>query len=169
MGLQHTIGKPVSLSGTGLHTGELANVTIKPAFENQGIRFIRTDLKPPVEIIADIDNVVTTYTVDYCYGADFYVCDRTPNGWISTNVAGQQRGRAGTQRLIQRTHGDLGKIRIVKPDFLPITDDQLHIRLLVIPAELSRSLQLHHAVHFLHFLPLAVEYRLLELRLHHRR
>ena len=58
MALQHTIGKPVSLSGTGLHTGETANVTLKPALENQGIRFIRIDINPPVEIIADIDNVV---------------------------------------------------------------------------------------------------------------
>ena len=58
MALQHTIGKPVSLSGTGLHTGVLANVTLKPAPENHGIRFRRTDSNPPTEIIADIDNVV---------------------------------------------------------------------------------------------------------------
>jgi UDP-3-O-[3-hydroxymyristoyl] N-acetylglucosamine deacetylase/3-hydroxyacyl-[acyl-carrier-protein] dehydratase len=58
MALQHTIAAPVSLSGTGLHTGVNAKVTIKPAPENSGIRFVRTDLETPVEILADIDNVV---------------------------------------------------------------------------------------------------------------
>ena len=58
MSLQHTIRKPVSLSGTGLHTGVTAKVTLRPAPENHGIRFVRTDINPPMEIIADIDNVV---------------------------------------------------------------------------------------------------------------
>jgi UDP-3-O-[3-hydroxymyristoyl] N-acetylglucosamine deacetylase / 3-hydroxyacyl-[acyl-carrier-protein] dehydratase len=58
MPLQHTIGKSVSLSGIGLHTGVTANITLKPAAEHFGIRFTRVDLTPPVEIVADIDNVV---------------------------------------------------------------------------------------------------------------
>jgi UDP-3-O-[3-hydroxymyristoyl] N-acetylglucosamine deacetylase/3-hydroxyacyl-[acyl-carrier-protein] dehydratase len=58
MALQHTIEKPVSLSGIGLQTGETARVTIRPAPENHGIRFVRTDTAPAVEILADIDNVV---------------------------------------------------------------------------------------------------------------
>ena len=58
MPLQHTIGKSVSLSGVGLHTGVTANVTLKPAAEHFRIRFTRVDLTPPVEIVADIDNVV---------------------------------------------------------------------------------------------------------------
>ena len=55
---QHTIGKSVSLTGVGLHTGVLAKVTFNPAPENYGIRFVRTDLESKPEIIADIDNVV---------------------------------------------------------------------------------------------------------------
>jgi UDP-3-O-[3-hydroxymyristoyl] N-acetylglucosamine deacetylase / 3-hydroxyacyl-[acyl-carrier-protein] dehydratase len=58
MALQHTIASPVSLEGVGLHTGENAHVTLRPAKENHGIRFVRTDVMPPLEIIADIDNVV---------------------------------------------------------------------------------------------------------------
>ena len=58
MALQHTVGKHVTLSGTGLHTGETAQVVLKPAPENFGIRFARIDLDKPVEIAADIDNVV---------------------------------------------------------------------------------------------------------------
>ncbi len=55
---QHTIGKSVSLTGIGLHTGVPAKVTFNPAPENYGIRFVRTDLEGTPEIVADIDNVV---------------------------------------------------------------------------------------------------------------
>jgi UDP-3-O-[3-hydroxymyristoyl] N-acetylglucosamine deacetylase/3-hydroxyacyl-[acyl-carrier-protein] dehydratase len=58
MSLQHTIGEAVSLSGKGLHTGETATITLKPADEHYGIRFVRNDLEGSPEILADIDNVV---------------------------------------------------------------------------------------------------------------
>ncbi len=58
MALQHTIQKAGSLLGTGLHTGETTRVTLHPAPENYGIRFIRTDIADSPEIDADIDNVV---------------------------------------------------------------------------------------------------------------
>jgi|WetSurMetagenome_2_1015567.scaffolds.fasta_scaffold00149_23 UDP-3-O-[3-hydroxymyristoyl] N-acetylglucosamine deacetylase / 3-hydroxyacyl-[acyl-carrier-protein] dehydratase len=58
MPLQHTIQKSVSLSGIGLHTGETTRVTLHPAPENYGIRFIRSDVSGSSEIEADIDNVV---------------------------------------------------------------------------------------------------------------
>ena len=58
MPLQHTIGTTVSLSGVGLHTGQTAMVTLHPAAENRGIRFIRADVVSCPEIEADIDNVV---------------------------------------------------------------------------------------------------------------
>jgi len=57
MSLQHTIGKPASLTGVGLHTGSEAMVTIHPAPENWGIRFVRADVANAPEIEADIDNV----------------------------------------------------------------------------------------------------------------
>ncbi len=58
MALQQTLGKSVSLTGVGLHTGISAKVTLNPAPDNYGIKFVRTDLQPPVEIPADIDYVV---------------------------------------------------------------------------------------------------------------
>jgi UDP-3-O-[3-hydroxymyristoyl] N-acetylglucosamine deacetylase / 3-hydroxyacyl-[acyl-carrier-protein] dehydratase len=58
MALQHTIGKSVSLTGVGLHTGVPAKVTLNPAPENYGICFVRTDLENSPEIKADIDFVV---------------------------------------------------------------------------------------------------------------
>jgi len=55
---QRTIKNPASLSGVGLHTGNKSNMTFKPAPENYGIKFKRTDLENNPEIPADIDHVV---------------------------------------------------------------------------------------------------------------
>ncbi|MBL7093444.1 bifunctional UDP-3-O-[3-hydroxymyristoyl] N-acetylglucosamine deacetylase/3-hydroxyacyl-ACP dehydratase [candidate division KSB1 bacterium] len=55
--LQRTIKQPVSISGVGLHTGNETILTFKPAPENSGIRFKRTDVEDSPEIIADIDHV----------------------------------------------------------------------------------------------------------------
>ena len=55
---QQTISRPVSCTGIGLHTGVECTITFKPAPEDYGIRFIRTDIKNCPEIKADIDHVV---------------------------------------------------------------------------------------------------------------
>ncbi len=55
---QRTIKKSVSCTGIGLHTGVQSTVTFKPAPENYGIRFLRTDVENSPEIKADIDHVV---------------------------------------------------------------------------------------------------------------
>ncbi len=57
---QHTIKSEVSVSGKGLHTGKDVKLTFKPAAENYGFRFIRTDLPDQPEIKASIDYVVDT-------------------------------------------------------------------------------------------------------------
>ncbi len=55
---QHTIGGEISYTGIGLHYGEISTVTFKPAGEDEGIVFIRTDLPGQPEIPADIDHVI---------------------------------------------------------------------------------------------------------------
>jgi UDP-3-O-[3-hydroxymyristoyl] N-acetylglucosamine deacetylase/3-hydroxyacyl-[acyl-carrier-protein] dehydratase len=57
---QRTLAKEVSLSGKGLHSGVDVSVTFKPAPENFGYKFCRTDLpgKPMIDAIAD--NVTET-------------------------------------------------------------------------------------------------------------
>ncbi len=69
MSLQHTIKKSGTLSGLGLHTAAKSTITLKPAVENFGIRFLRVDLNEPVEIKADIDNVVEN-VLSTCIGVD---------------------------------------------------------------------------------------------------
>lgn len=54
---QKTIKEQVSISGTGLHTGCKTTLTFRPAPENSGIIFRRTDLEQPVDIPATIDYV----------------------------------------------------------------------------------------------------------------
>ena len=55
---KYTIQKPVSFTGIGLHSGEAATVYFKPASEDEGIVFIRTDFPEAQEIPAVIENVV---------------------------------------------------------------------------------------------------------------
>ncbi len=57
---QKTITKPVSISGTGLHTGNNVNITFKPAPINFGYKFKRTDIENSPLIDADVDLVVDT-------------------------------------------------------------------------------------------------------------
>ncbi|WP_395786133.1 bifunctional UDP-3-O-[3-hydroxymyristoyl] N-acetylglucosamine deacetylase/3-hydroxyacyl-ACP dehydratase [Aquirufa sp.] len=57
---QHTITKSVSLSGVGLHTGVVANMTFLPAPANHGIKFQRVDLPGQPIADADVDYVVDT-------------------------------------------------------------------------------------------------------------
>lgn len=55
---QHTVCKSYQFEGKGLHTGLVAKMTIKPAPENTGIRFVRTDLGVVVDALAE--NVTST-------------------------------------------------------------------------------------------------------------
>ena len=55
---QRTIKQPITLTGTGLHTGVSTTLTFKPAPVNYGIRFRRTDLPGQPEIPALVDLVV---------------------------------------------------------------------------------------------------------------
>ncbi len=54
---QRTIKENISIEGIGLHTGNDVQLIFKPASENSGIRFVRTDLPNSPEIAADIDHV----------------------------------------------------------------------------------------------------------------
>ena len=54
---QHTLGTAVSISGTGLHTGILADMTLKPAIPGFGFQFQRVDLPDKPIIKADCDLV----------------------------------------------------------------------------------------------------------------
>jgi len=54
---QQTINKNSTISGVGLHTGIVTNVTFKPAKVDHGIVFQRIDLKNKPKIKADVDNV----------------------------------------------------------------------------------------------------------------
>ena len=57
---QHTIKSAVTISGTGLHTGILADLTLNPANPGFGIQFKRIDLPNQPIIKADCDLVTDT-------------------------------------------------------------------------------------------------------------
>ncbi len=57
---QKTIVKSVTVSGTGLHTGQLGEMTFHSAPANHGIKFRRVDIESKPIIPADINLVVST-------------------------------------------------------------------------------------------------------------
>ncbi|WP_130733749.1 bifunctional UDP-3-O-[3-hydroxymyristoyl] N-acetylglucosamine deacetylase/3-hydroxyacyl-ACP dehydratase [Flavobacterium sp. J27] len=57
---QKTIANEVSLKGVGLHTGQLVEMTFKPAPVNNGFTFVRVDLEGQPIIEADANYVVNT-------------------------------------------------------------------------------------------------------------
>ncbi|RKY32798.1 MAG: 3-hydroxyacyl-[acyl-carrier-protein] dehydratase FabZ [Candidatus Omnitrophota bacterium] len=58
---QKTIAKQVTLEGIGLHTANKVNLNFKPAPEDSGIRFIRTDLANKPVIKTCVENLLDPY------------------------------------------------------------------------------------------------------------
>ena len=68
---QKTLNKSVSFSGIGLHSGLIANLTIKPASPNSGIVFKRVDIKENNTVIPNFMSVTNTSlntTISNSYG-----------------------------------------------------------------------------------------------------
>lgn len=57
---QRTLKNRVSTTGVGLHGGERIELVLRPAAADTGIVFHRTDLDPPVSIVAGADRVTDT-------------------------------------------------------------------------------------------------------------
>ncbi|MCT3640776.1 bifunctional UDP-3-O-[3-hydroxymyristoyl] N-acetylglucosamine deacetylase/3-hydroxyacyl-ACP dehydratase [Elizabethkingia anophelis] len=57
---QKTLKEEVTLSGIGLHTGKNVTMTLKPAKENTGFVFVRTDLEGHPTVEADVNYVTST-------------------------------------------------------------------------------------------------------------
>lgn len=81
---QKTIQSPVTVTGIGVHSGKPASITFKPAAENSGIYFVRTDLSGDPALKASTYNVQATQmatvlggefsqvsTVEHCMSAAY--------------------------------------------------------------------------------------------------
>lgn len=60
MSRQQTIATSASLSGAGVHSGKPATLTVRPAPEGTGVRFVRTDVSDRNAIIPALVTMVTT-------------------------------------------------------------------------------------------------------------
>lgn len=68
---QRTLRKNYSFEGKGLHTGKISRMTLKPAPENTGIVFVRTDLgRKEIPALAENVSKTTRSTTISCGGAD---------------------------------------------------------------------------------------------------
>ena len=57
---QCTLGKAISVTGIGLHSGKKVTVNFRPAPKNTGLVYRRTDLEPNVEFKCTADAVRDT-------------------------------------------------------------------------------------------------------------
>ncbi len=85
---QRTLTRPVSCSGVGLHSGNPVHMTIKPAPENHGIKFKRTDLPDSPCITALFQMVVDTSlaTVIGSNGAIVSTIEHLMAGFAGTSI-----------------------------------------------------------------------------------
>ena len=85
---QKTLKEEVSLSGIGLHTGKEVTLTIKPAKENTGYVFVRTDLEGNSQIEADTNYVVSTDrgTTLEKSGVKIYTCEHVLAALVGMDV-----------------------------------------------------------------------------------
>ncbi|MEO0753408.1 MAG: UDP-3-O-acyl-N-acetylglucosamine deacetylase [Pseudomonadota bacterium] len=60
---QQTIGTPAVCAGVGVHSGERTKLVLKPAPENAGIRFVRTDVMGQGRSVAAIGTNVSDVTL----------------------------------------------------------------------------------------------------------
>ncbi len=60
MDKQKTLKNEATIEGVGLHTGKKSQLKLKPAHENTGFVFVRTDLNGNPHIEADVNHVVNT-------------------------------------------------------------------------------------------------------------
>ncbi|MDG6881705.1 UDP-3-O-[3-hydroxymyristoyl] N-acetylglucosamine deacetylase [Phocoenobacter uteri] len=57
---QRTLKKSVKVTGIGLHSGKKVTLTLRPAPENTGVIYARTDLEPTVYFPANAENIRDT-------------------------------------------------------------------------------------------------------------
>lgn len=68
---QQTIKNPVTLSGIGLHSGVNVHMTLKPAAEDTGICFVRTDLPGNPSIKVSLSTAVMDVKVVRCSAIEY--------------------------------------------------------------------------------------------------
>ncbi len=72
---QKTIHSAISYTGIGLHTGTQSTITFRPAPENHGVIFVRTDIHPAPEIPALVDYVMPDNGIDSLRGTNLHKDD----------------------------------------------------------------------------------------------
>ena len=82
---QHTLNSACQFHGKGLHTGRIAEMTVKPAPENTGIVFLRKDVGTEAFVKALAENVSNTARSTTIGRRNFGLYYRTYNVGIDRN------------------------------------------------------------------------------------
>jgi UDP-3-O-[3-hydroxymyristoyl] N-acetylglucosamine deacetylase / 3-hydroxyacyl-[acyl-carrier-protein] dehydratase len=85
---QKTLQSEVSLFGIGLHTGKEVKLTMKPAKENTGFVFVRTDLEGQPQVEADVNYVTSTErgTTLEKLGVKIHTCEHILAALVGMNI-----------------------------------------------------------------------------------
>lgn len=149
---QRTIAKPVTLSGTGLHTGIETEVVFRPAPVNFGIVFKRVDLEGYPTIKAHVDNVsdtsrstslgkngVSVGTIEHCLSAlvGLEICNLLIeiNGPELPILDGSARPYVDALRTGGLENQELEKEFFTIKHPIVYTDDENGIEIMALPAE----------------------------------
>ncbi len=147
---QQTIKKEITLSGVGLHTGNKSNMTFKPAPENYGIKFKRTDLPDSPEIPADIDHVIdisrgTTIAKD---GAEVHTVEHVLASIMGSEIDniiveldsneppimdGSAKDYVATLKLAEITEQDAKRDYLVIEDTVHYQDEKNNVDIVALP------------------------------------
>lgn len=83
MDRQHTIANVASLSGTGVHSGRPATMTIRPADEETGVRFVRLDVGERDRVVQALATRVATTELGTNMSNDAGVCVATVEHFLA--------------------------------------------------------------------------------------
>lgn len=86
---QRTISNAVTLKGIGLHTGQSATLTFKPAPVNHGFKFQRVDLPDAPIIPADVSKVISTNrgtTIGHENGAQVHTVEHALSALVGLGI-----------------------------------------------------------------------------------
>jgi UDP-3-O-[3-hydroxymyristoyl] N-acetylglucosamine deacetylase/3-hydroxyacyl-[acyl-carrier-protein] dehydratase len=152
MHFQHTIKKEATISGVGLHTGNMVTLTFKPAPVNHGYKFKRVDLPGSPIINADVDNVTdvsrgttltqnnaSVNTVEHVLaalvGLQIDNCLIELNNQETPILDGSSSGFVKILAEAGRDQQDAARQYIEIEDILEFTDAENKVELIALPAK----------------------------------
>lgn len=137
---QKTVATPVSCLGTGVHSGKLVHLTVKPAPVNHGIKFVRVDLPDHPCVSAHFNKVVDT-SLATVIGADGFIVSTIEHLMAALSGLSIDNARVEVDSYeLPIMDGSAGPfVRMLKSAGLEAQCGQRHFFIVKSPIELSEA------------------------------